>query len=533
VDPEKIILGIDLGTTYSCVAYVDDTERAVVLNNAEGDQITPSVVYFETEDNIVIGKQAKAYAVLYKDLVVECIKREMGSADFTRNIWGRDYRPEEISALILRKIVKDAEQSLGLDAGSLRNVVITCPAYFGIPEREATKAAGVMAGLNVLRIINEPTAAAFNYGLTRTGEDMNILVYDLGGGTFDITLISRKDNDFQVRQTDGVRILGGKDWDLAITGFLADSYVEAFGEDGDHPLGDPETTQQMQLDAEDAKKYLTTGEKHTVQVSHAGNRHRVELTREKFEELTSHLLEQTIETTRRLLDRAREEAGIAEIDKLLLVGGSTRMPQVARRLQEEFGLEGEMFEPDLSVAKGAAIFGDLIRKGIVPLEEADREDGAPAFRPESPSVAADQMITVTDVASQSFGVEILNPERKLIVDHQIHNQDPLPIERSATYQTVDDGQTQVHVKIYQQAGELESEVLEHNKQIADGYLKLPPGLPRGEAVDVTFRLTADGRLKVVARHKTEILELEVEVDGVMSREEIQAAASYLQRKAVS
>ena len=537
VDSKSIILGIDLGTTYSCVAYVDESDRPVVIPNAEGDLTTPSVVWFESEDNSVVGRVAKNSAVLYKDLIADCVKRNMGDATYVRSFWDLEYKPEMVSSMILRKIVKDAEQHLGLETGSLKNVVITCPAYFGINERAATEAAGELADLNVIRVMNEPTAAAFCYGLTRQQGDQNVLVYDLGGGTFDISLISVKENAVRTLITDGVRTLGGRDWDNIIVTYLADQFVEEHGEANGHPLDDPETQQQMQNDAEEAKKALTNRDKVPVGVSHMGDRSRIELTRPKFDELTEQLLLQTIETTRRALNRAREEKGVETVDKLLLVGGSTRMPQVAAKLLAEFGLEGEMFEPDLAVAKGAAIIGDLINKGIIPLHDEDIEEdeatGKKKFLPQGEETDKTKQRTITDVASKSFGVKILDQSRNYVVDHLVHNQDDLPLERVETYGTVDANQTAVQIEVYEQAGEVESNVVEKNIKITEGPLKLPPGLPQGEPIEVTFRLSADGRLKVTGRHKAETLELEAKVEGVMSKDEISEAKPHLQKIDVS
>lgn len=228
------VFGIDLGTTYSCIAYIDENGKPVVLKNAEGDLTTPSAVFFETQTDVTVGSAAKESAKMYPEQVVTFIKRSIGQSGFSLNLNGIDMKPEEISSYILKKVVKDAEDTLRMegklgDDEQIRDVVITCPAYFGVTERDATKAAGVIAGLNVLAIINEPTAAAITYGVTDDSQNKTVLVYDLGGGTFDITMINIKPGEIRVICTGGDHNLGGKDWDDRVLMYLAEQYQSETG----------------------------------------------------------------------------------------------------------------------------------------------------------------------------------------------------------------------------------------------------------------------------------------------------------------
>jgi molecular chaperone DnaK (HSP70) len=277
---------------------VDEAGKAVVLRNFENEAVTPSVVFFDG-DNIVVGTEAKRNARLEPHNVVEMVKRSMGDEHFLFEHDRTSYRPEEISAFILRKLVTDAEQATG---NKVTDVVITCPAYFGVNQREATANAGKIAGLNVRSIINEPTAAAISYGMDRTDAQV-VLVYDLGGGTFDITMIEVKTKEITVVCTGGDHNLGGKDWDSGIVNYLVAQFQEQTRSNEDI-LASPDTLQDLSLQAEEAKKTLTTREKARLKVTHGTESIRVELTREKFNELTSALLEKTIILTRQMLDEA-------------------------------------------------------------------------------------------------------------------------------------------------------------------------------------------------------------------------------------
>src|ERR687895_513544 len=382
------VYGIDLGTTYSCIASIDEVGRPTVLRNLEGTDTTPSVVFFETAENVVVGQAAKDTAVLDPDHTVSLIKRDMGR-DVARHIHGFDYTPAEISAFILLKLATDAHTTTGQYA---HDIVVTVPAYFGAAERDATRKAGQIAGLNVIDIISEPIAAAITYGVLNPEADRTILVYDLGGGTFDTTVIALRGGHIEVICTDGDHELGGADWDARLVEHLAERFRKEHPDASD-PLDDKQTEQQLRRDAEDAKKALTTRTAHTVRVMHDGRVAAVEVTRERFEELTKDLLDRTIELTGRTLATAADK-GVTDYDELVLVGGSTKMPSVAARLENEIGLPPRLQDPDLAVAKGAALYAfeetyrRLLREGAAEraeemasragLSEGRRRQGQPS-----------------------------------------------------------------------------------------------------------------------------------------------------------
>jgi molecular chaperone DnaK len=519
------VYGIDLGTTHSCIARIGDVGRPTVLRNMEGTDTTPSVVYFESGENVVVGAPAKDTAVLSPELVVSLIKRDMGH-EVTRELHGRDYSPEEISAFVLRKLVADAEATTGEEAS---DVVITVPAYFGAAERDATRKAGHIAGLNVIDIISEPVAAAITYGVLNPDQDRTILVYDLGGGTFDTTVITLRDGDIGVVCTDGDHELGGADWDSRLVEYLADRFSDEHPDVGG-PLEDRHTEQQLRHDAEEAKKALSLRTHHVVRVMHEGRVATIELTRETFEEITKDLLDRTIEITGRTLATASEK-GVSDYDDLVLVGGSTKMPAVPQRLASELSLKPRLQDPDLAVAKGAALYAfeetyrQLLAKGET-AQALDLASRAGLSETEQERMAARQ---ITTVASRAFGVIALDPvtEQEHVV-HLVHANDALPRSKSREFGTVDEDQTIVKIIVVEQAGSAESTEVAHNTPIADGELKIPPGKPAGYPILVTFTLDTSGLLHVTAKEKEtdEQLSLDVRVGG-MSEDEVQESRTDL------
>lgn len=557
---EKII-GIDLGTTYSCVAYIDEIGKPVVLPNSDGEFTTPSAVYFENEENIIVGKEAKNVSKIYPDRVAELVKRSMGDPTYTFDVDGKSYRPEEISAYILKKLVKDASQALGEE---ITDVVITCPAYFGVNEREATKNAGVIANLNVRHILNEPTAAAIFFGLNKSQDNQVVLVYDLGGGTFDITVIALEGDDITVVVTGGDHYLGGKNWDDQVTEYLASEFNNLYP-DKSSPLDSPHSYQEVLKGAEAAKISLTGKEKYKYPMLHEGERATVELTREKFEELTSEQLEQTITLTRNVLDEAKDK-GYEKIDKIILVGGSSKMPCVARRVKEEFGLEPQLLEPDLAVAKGAALLGLKIlagekiidevaaQQGIsrddVDLETVDEKvlevaaqnaavKGGSTFRLGGKELLDMAKRQIVNVCSKGFGIVVRVNETtdEDIVEFLIHKNTSLPAENAQQFGTLTDNQSGVEMRIMEQTGPSESTNVEDNNQIGFGDLiGFPTNLPAGSPIIVTFRLEEDGTLKVKGLEPSSntVLDFEVKVEGgVMSQEEIQEKRGLMMKQNIS
>lgn len=538
------IFGIDLGTTYSAIAYIDQYNRPAVIPNAAGDRTTPSVVQFAGSERIV-GKEAKNNVALYPDSTVQMIKRYMGSSSYTFIYDGVTYTPEEISSYILRKLAQDAEQYTGL---TIKDVVITCPAYFGIPEREATARAGEIAGLNVRSIINEPTAAAIAYGVAEQ-TDQVVLVYDLGGGTFDVTLIEIKDGNITVIATDGDHFLGGRNWDEALVTFLAGEWQRETGA-ADDPTDSLETLEDLLLKAEIAKQTLTTRAQTDVRVVHNGLTARVTLTREKFDELTQHLLDRTVELTRQALTEAAKR-GYTRFDQLLLVGGATRMPQVAARMMAAFNSEPRIYEPDEAVAKGAAIYGQKLAldqeikiriaaalgvedETTVDVDAADealvgqiQQQIAEAHGLQLGAVQTLAAQSIRNVTSRTFGIVAWDPSQsKQVVSNLILRNDPVPAEVTREYGTRDANQESVLIQI---VDNLSSDAIydtDGSRDIGSAELTLPPGLPAGAPVAVTFRLDEQGRLHMTARELTGGREVEVTIqtEAGSSAEELERAA---------
>lgn len=560
------IFGIDLGTTYSCIAYIDENDKPVVLKNAEGELTTPSVVHFESVEDIHVGAAAKESAVLYPDQVVTAVKRHIGESGYQLNINGVTYKPEDVSSYILKKLVNDAKNTLAMegkleDGEEVKDVVITCPAYFGVAERDATAAAGKIAGLNVLSIINEPTAAAITYGVTDTSEEKTVLVYDLGGGTFDITMIRIKPGEIRVICTGGDKNLGGKDWDARILMYLNEQFQQETGS-SENVLEDAETLQELTLQAERAKKLLSSKPKAAIPVTYEGEHVRVVLTREKFDELTADLLQRTIDRTRDMFAEA-EKKGYhqSDVSEILLVGGSSKMPQVMNKVKEEFGIEAKMFDPDEAVAKGAAIYANHIKSYNIVVDEVAQkiadatgqsveevkekidsgetslQQEAEKYNISTENPAMSGMIgaisavpKIINVSSRSFGTLVLlgnDPERDpYSISNMILKNADLPAELTKTFYTVQDNQRGVSIKVYESMLMDESVDPSMGKEIGDATLALPPRMPLGTPIDITFKLNREGLLYVkgVEPGSGNFIEATFDVKGKMSDEEMQEAA---------
>lgn len=549
----KHIFGIDLGTTYSSIAYVDEFGKAVIIPNAENERVTPSVVFFD-EENIVVGDVAKESSKLYPDDVVCFIKRAMGEPNFIFIHHSEQYRAEEISAYILKKLAQDAEKYLG---EKVMDVVITCPAYFGINEREATRKAGEIAGFNVRQIINEPTAAAIAYGSLDSSEDRVVLVYDLGGGTFDITMIDIRKDSVEVICTGGDHHLGGKDWDDRIVAYLVERFQAETKTDEDI-LDDPDTWQDLQLSAEKAKKILSQRPKTPISVTHGGERVKILLEREKFEEITEDLLERTIEFTRDMLQEAKKK-GYNRFDEFILVGGATRMPHITQRIEKEFSITPKIFDPDEAVAKGAAIYGwkltlndkliqrittqtkqpirqiedisEMIEGEVITVE--DVKEAVQHVADETgytlPSVES-SMLRVKNVTSKSFGIVAHNPSNMEIVFNIVLRNTTVPIARKQNFYTAVDNQKSVLIRIMESETS-RVEVPVHNAvEIKTAVLNLPPNLPADLPIEITFVLNEEGRLHITATETKESRQVEVVVDtaSVIQGEEFEKAKARSQ-----
>ncbi len=349
------IYGIDLGSTYSAISVITPDGKPEILCNTDGLQLTASAVYFESPDNIVVGEAALEQGWIDAERVVEFIKRKMGT-DWCREFDGREYTPEGISAIILRYLVKGAEQA----GHKVEDVVITCPPYFGEKERNATRLAGEIAGLNVLAIIDEPIAAARNYGITPEEEDKCILVYDLGGCTFDVTVLRTNNGRVYLAWSDGNHMLGGAEWNLCLEKLITDKFIEACPGAG-NPQDAPELRYELCFQAEKVKRKLSNASECKAVVSYDAERTRMRITREEFENATRHLLDETLRITDEVIENVRQQLGIVKFDEFLLVGGSTYMSQVRDAIEDRYaealGVEPKIFEPNYAVSKGAALYG--------------------------------------------------------------------------------------------------------------------------------------------------------------------------------
>jgi molecular chaperone DnaK (HSP70) len=530
--------GIDLGTTYSCVAHIDDTGRPAIIKNRPGDDTTPSVVYFESPDNVVVGKEAKAVAKIHPDLVVSLIKRQMGKS-FEITVHGQTHTPESISALILREMADAAAENLG---EPVTDVVITVPAYFGVAERNATRKAGEIAGLNVLSIVDEPVAAALHYDAISSGGTKTIFVYDLGGGTFDTTVITVSPEEIKVVCTDGDHHLGGADWDDRLAEYLLEQFLAEHP--GSEAADDEEFLQSLAAGAEDIKKQLSRMQSRRFNARFGGDTAQIEVTREKFEELTSELMERTVTITGRTL-RTAAERGITAFDDVLLVGGSSRMPAVTAAL-EGLGLKPRMHDPDLAVAKGAARYA-LIESVKVHLPEEGGEAPAEIVEEvaEQLNLPVDKVRAlvgkrVATVVPRAFGVKVVHQagrrDEHYTVEHVLRANTPLPAETAPQrFGTAYPNQVEISVEIWEQSGSVESEALEDNEHIAEGLITGLPPLPENSPIDISFQMAADGLLRV---HAVELktrkdLHIEVQIKGGLTDDQVDAARTAVARYNVS
>ncbi len=541
--PQKKIYGIDLGTTYTSIAVVDEYGKPVVIPNSDNQHITPSVVFFDG-DNVVVGEVAKENSKIYPNEVASFIKRSMGEPDFLFEYNGKTFRAEEISSFIIRKMVQDAEQYSG---GKISDVVITCPAYFGINEREATRRSGEIAGYNVRQIINEPTAAAIAYGSVETSQEKVVLVYDLGGGTFDITMIDIQSNAIEVICTGGDHNLGGKDWDDRIVANLLQEFQKATKTDEDI-LEDPDTCQDLLLSAEKAKKVLTHRDKTPVLITHGGERVKVMLERKKFEEITKDLLERTIALTYEMLEEAKKK-GYWNYDEIVLVGGATRMPQVSARIKQEFSMTPRVFDPDEAVAKGAAIYGwklainEGMKKTVAAktgkkVEKIDQikdmnidnvlEEVEQLVAEDTGYNLADiqrSKVSIKNVTSKSFGIIAHDSKDEEVVFNLILKNTDVPNVITKTFGTAIDDQEAVSIQIME--NESSDTIAPPHQAVVIGtaVLKLPGGLEADTPIDITFRMNEEGRLEITAVESTESRRIKatVETSSVISGKEFENA----------
>ena len=518
--------GIDLGTTNSAIALVGKDGRPEVLRGLSGEPVTPSVVLFAGPEEYVVGEGARREARLDPEHVCALVKRRMGDAQWRFVAHDTSWSAPAVSSLILKSLVADAAFATGAEPTS---AVITVPAYFGDEERRATVLAGTYAGLEVVEVLSEPIAAALAYGFGRLGGSPEasktgetVLVYDLGGGTFDATVIELADRRISVLAVEGDHQLGGTDWDERLALHLSRRFC-ADNPDAEDPLDDSTGTQALVLAAERAKHQLSDVERTEVVVTHDGARSTVALTRAELEDMTAPLLRRTLDLTRACLDEAARR-GVPTVDRVLLVGGSSRMPAVAALLHTELGLDPQLHDPDLAVARGAAIYGekselermvadDLRSRGRL-RDGAPLDDAAPAELDAACRRVADAFgvpltqvrraveIRVDTVVSRGFGVLAVNAQLgRLEVSWLVHRNDRLPIRTSRSFGTVRADQRVIEVTVVEQQGQAESARAQDAKVLIAGEITgIPPGYGEGSEVRVTFEMGFDGVLHVTAFH---------------------------------
>jgi molecular chaperone DnaK len=493
-------VGIDLGTTYSAASWLADSGKTTMIVNSEGDILTPSVVLFDDQE-VIVGKEARKVGPLKPTRFAECVKRDMGSPVYSRPICGEYMPPEVIQAWVLKKLKADVVKALGPDF----RVVITVPAFFDEPRRKATADAGNMAALPVLDVVNEPTAAALAFGeelgyLNTSGdvrEPLKVLVYDLGGGTFDVTILDMRPGDLRTVATDGDVRLGGRDWDMRLADHAAEMFIHEHRED---PRTNPASLQRLLNEVEEAKRTLSARQNATIRVDHAGSSTTVKVTRDRFEQLTADLLERTAYTTRQVL----ATAGLTwkDINRVLLVGGATRMPMVGRMLEQLSGIKPDQrVHPDEAVARGAAIYAGYL------LATQPGSLQPPSF-------------TVTNVNSHSLGIEGIDPttlrKRNVIV---IPRNTPLPTRVKERFATKIENQRSVVVQVLEGESSMPSDCTAIGRT---SLRDLPSGLPAGWPVEITYEYETNGRLKVTAvvpgtQRETK---LELEREGSLSDERL-------------
>ncbi|REJ84657.1 MAG: Hsp70 family protein [Planctomycetota bacterium] len=494
-------VGIDLGTTYSALAQLDPEGNPTSIKNADGKTITPSVVLLGDDGKVIVGPTFERMSLEDPSHIVEAIKRQMGNKDFFVVYQNKKLTPEFISALILKKLKQDAEATIG----PITNAVLTVPYYFNDVRRKATQDAGRIAGINVIDIINEPTAATLAYAWQRGelgrqdigNKERTILVYDLGGGTFDVTVVRYTPTSFRVLATDGDVMLGGLDWSRRVVDHIAEQFHRKFNED---PRENPESMMTLTQECEDAKRDLSNKAQVPVNCYYKGKNLTVALTRGDFEKMTSDLMQRTRDTTELVMQQAGMKKG--ELDEVVLVGGSTHMPVVEAMLKDVTGREPSRdVIPEEAVAQGACIHAAIL--------EARATGGD--TRLGRAIINRLRAVNTTDVNSHSLGVKITDPnDRSRKINHiMVPKNTAVPHKVTQRFATNSQNQQRVHICV------LEGEASDPDACTTIGdfrVVNLPPNLPAGSPVEVTYEYDKNGRIGAHARELTGNAEAQIEID---------------------
>ncbi|PLS26066.1 Hsp70 family protein [Bifidobacterium parmae] len=540
----KYVYGIDLGTTYSCIAYQEGDRPTVLKNLDTNSDTTPSVVQWGEDGTVIVGQEAKDTSVLEESAgrTVSFVKRLIGKSQVATTIDGRQVSPVEVSAYILRELVRQAQQQTD---DEVKDVVITCPAYFGDTERTATKQAGEMAGLNVLSIIEEPTAAAICYGVTKADSDRNVLIYDLGGGTFDITVLKITNGEIRVITTEGDHDLGGKNWDDALSTLMVDKFLDATGYTGD-PFdedGNEEFMQQLQIESEKTKQTLSNKTSVKKLLDYNGQRAKIEVTRDEFDDITSELLERTKDLTQKAIDEAKAQG--VDIDEILLVGGSTMMPQVQTMVGDTFGVPFKIFEPHEAVAKGAAIYAIIqatkqseVKSTEVREQDAEGNDVARDTTTGEtrmlPTIGGGSTLPtnlnadtkVISVSTKSFGIKANDSQTgEPRIFNIVKKDDELPAHASQQFATVDANQEQVLIELFESPEKADDLPVDASSRIGDCEMNLPAGLPAHTPLEITLAVQEDGTISLHGQTLDNGTNIDTvfKSENVLSKKEIEEA----------
>lgn len=496
----EAVFGIDLGTTNSCVATIGEDGLPQIIKNLDDEFTTPSVVYYGEGGECYVGKDAKSGMSVEVDRTVAFIKREMSNKDYKRMIDDREINPVEVSALILKKVVDDANEQRSYEGlPPVRKAVITVPAYFGNMECELTKQAGRIAGLEVLDLLNEPTAAALSYG-TKGLEGKTFLIYDLGGGTFDVSIMKMKDGLLYTLSTDGDHHLGGVDWDIALLDYMLETNgLEVTYDD----IKEERESGKMLLSAENCKRNLSKSEKASFKLVYKRRQYVKEISRSLFEELTEHLLERTIDIIHHAKKISLEPDAI--IDEVILVGGSSYMPMVKERLQKEFSCPVRLdnLEPDRAVAKGAALHAAKVGVKII-----------------------------RELASRSYGVRCLNDNDELHVVNMVKRTDEIVFQGSHEFYTSVENQEGVCIAIYENISESPTVALNRCTLIEEKSISWGFPVAKGTPVMIYVSRSSDGTVRIWGECQNKRADFVIQYKGMYSKEEEERIRQELEQKRV-